>query len=94
MTKSAGISLLNIVSDISNNAAKYIIWLLIISFVLSLIFIAIQSYLYDNFVLYSVITYVNIIIITIILIIYVRTLYLPYNSNTVNDMSSSLSNFN
>nr|AAB96625.1 ORF F2L [Heliothis armigera entomopoxvirus] len=79
MNNIAGINFLEILANISENTARYILILLLISFILSLIFIIVQNYVYDdNSIWLAIAAYFNIILITLAFILYVRTLYYSY----------------
>ncbi|CCU55470.1 unknown similar to AMEV198 [Adoxophyes honmai entomopoxvirus 'L'] len=88
MNNIAGINFAETLINISNNAVRYILMLLFISFLISLIFIIIQNYVNDdNSIWYAVAAYFNIILVTLAFIIYVRTIYIPYSGNNDNDMN-------
>ncbi|CCU56421.1 unknown similar to AMEV198 [Mythimna separata entomopoxvirus 'L'] len=89
MNNIAGINFLEILANISENTARYILILLMISFILSLIFIIVQNYVYDdNSIWLAIAAYFNIILVTLAFILYVRTLYYSYSLG-YNDESST-----
>ncbi|BAO49450.1 hypothetical protein [Alphaentomopoxvirus acuprea] len=76
MEKIASASSLKFLARIADNSSKPILTLLLISFIISLIFIIIQNYVLDeNSIWILTVTYINIIIITLCFVIYVRSLY-------------------
>ncbi|AAG02904.1 hypothetical protein AMV198 [Betaentomopoxvirus amoorei] len=97
MNNIAGISFAQTLINISNNAVRYILILLLISFIISLLFIIIQNYIYDdNSTWYAVAAYFNIILITLAFFIYVRSMFVnignEYTGLNDDNISRNVSN--
>ncbi|CCU56099.1 unknown similar to AMEV198 [Choristoneura rosaceana entomopoxvirus 'L'] len=97
MNNIAGISFAQTLINISNNAVRYILILLLVSFIISLLFIIIQNYVYDeNSVWYAVAAYFNIILITLAFFIYVRSMFININTDingtSTDNLNRNLSN--
>ncbi|CCU55797.1 unknown similar to AMEV198 [Choristoneura biennis entomopoxvirus] len=97
MNNIAGINFAQTLINISNNAVRYILILLLVSFIISLLFIIIQNYIYDeNSVWYAVAAYFNIILITLAFFIYVRSMFININTDingtSTDNLNRNLSN--